>query len=237
MSEIFQKSSIKPGEYYSERQIDNCKINVLQMLIHFMYISNKCYFFMIPDIVGPLNFSLDNSVVSIPEMLFPKAREISCLLCDLIFKLNTEKHSFLKHLFTKHRFIIGDEDQIELFHEYVMHWREIFEGDESKISEFCTIIIMDQLPDGTEEKNVPYYLLCDVSTTDYEIRHKLRSKQIDLVLAMHKFERSDEKFEKNCLFCRDVIKSTRHFYIRHLYTKHFLQLGKPGRSQIWQRSL
>lgn len=191
---------------------------------------------MILDIVGPLNFSLDNSDVSIPEILFPKAREISCFLCDLMFKLNTEKHSFLEHLFTKHRFIIGDEDQIELFHEYVMHWRGIFEGDDSKISEFCTIIIMDQLPDGTAEKNVPYYLLCDVSNTDYEIRQKLRSKQIDLVLAMHKFERSDDEFEKNCLFCRDIIKSTRHFYIRHLYTKHFLQLGKPGWSQIWSKN-
>lgn len=36
-----------------------------------------------------------------------------------------------------------------------------------------------------------------------------------------------DSYERNCLFCRDVVKCTRRNFIEHLFSKHFLQLGKP----------
>lgn len=179
-----------------------------------------------PNIVGPLIFSSKNDV-SMKERLFPTMKEILCLFCDIKFKFDIEKYRYLEHLYVKHRLIIGDEEQIAIFHEYLMAWRAIFGGDESKISEFCTTMIMNQLPDGTPAKNVNYYLLCDVSSRDYEIRRKLQDEQLEIVLFYHEFERKDDKFEKHCLFCREIIRSTRCDFIEHLFNKHFLKLGKP----------
>lgn len=66
-----------------------------------------------------------------------------------------------------------------------------------------------------------------MTPNDNEIRQKLRKKRLELALAQHQFERTDNKFERSCLFCRDVPGSTRRLYIEHLFSKHFMQLGKP----------
>lgn len=181
---------------------------------------------LLPRVVGPLNFK-SQSNISIYEKLFPTKKEINCLVCDKRFKFYIEKHEYLKHLYIEHRLIIGDEQQVDMLHEYLIKWREYLAITENKIFEFCTKIILNQLPDGTASRNVTYYLLCDVSPKDYELRQELRNAQLELVLAMHKFERTDDEFEKNCLFCRDMIKSSRWHFIEHLFKKHFLQLGKP----------
>lgn len=86
---------------------------------------------------------------------------------------------------------------------------------------------MDQLPNGTPSKGEKYYLLCDVLPQDNELRRNLHTKRLEHALAQHQFERTDEHFERNCLFCRDIIKSTRAEFLEHLFSKHFLQLGKP----------
>lgn len=177
-------------------------------------------------VVGPLNFS-EKFGVSIRDQLYPVLKQLPCLFCDKSFEFYTEKQDYLTHLYLKHRLIIGDEDEVAIFHEYLAYWRDIFGGGDSKIAEFCTTMVMDQLPDGTPSKNEKYYLLCDVLPQDYELRQKLRKKCLELALEQHQSERIDQNYERNCLFCRDVIKPTRSTFIEHLFGKHFLQLGKP----------
>lgn len=94
--------------------------------------------------------------------------------------------------------------------------------------EYCTTMLWKQKPDGTQtEEDEKYYLLSDVLPKDKEIREKLQKKTIEKVLARHQFERVDENFTRGCLYCRSQIEPTRYQFVEHLYTKHFLQLGKP----------
>lgn len=176
-------------------------------------------------IVGPLNFD-SKFGTSIREQLYP-IQTLLCLFCDKSFEFYKEKQEYLTHLYLQHRLIIGDEDEVAIFHDYLVYWRNIFCGENTKIAEFCTTMIMDQLPDGTPSKNEKYYLLCDVLPQDNELRQILRKKCLELALTQYQSERTDQVFERNCLFCRDVIKSTRSTYVEHLFSKHFLQLGKP----------
>lgn len=177
------------------------------------------------SIVGPLNFA-SKCGTSIREQLYP-IQTLPCLFCDKSFEFYKEKQEYLTHLYLQHRLIIGDEDEVAIFHEYLVYWRNIFCGENTKIAEFCTTMVMDQLPDGTPSKNEKYYLLCDVLPQDNELRQNLRKKCLEIALTHHQFERTDQDFERSCLFCRDVIKPTRSTYIEHLFSKHFMQLGKP----------
>lgn len=180
------------------------------------------------NIIGPLNFTNDkNSEESNFNSLLRTPIEIRCLFCDKSFQFYSEKDEYLAHLYLDHRLIIGDEDQVAIFHEYLIFWREKFNGDEQKLPEYCTMMIMDQLPDGTPAKGEKYYLLCDVLPQDNELRQKLQQKRLERALAQHQFERTDTNFQGDCLFCRDVIKTSRNDLLEHLFSKHFLQLGKP----------
>lgn len=179
-------------------------------------------------IIGPLNFSAESTTPKEPAASVPKQPiDIGCLFCDEVFQFYAKKDDYLAHLYLKHRLIIADEEQVAIFHEYLIYWQKMFEKDENKLAEYCTTMLMDQLPDGTPAKGEKYYLLCDILPQDNELRRNLYTKRMEQALAQHQFERVDDQFERNCLFCRDVIKSTRANFLEHLFSKHFLQLGKP----------
>lgn len=178
-------------------------------------------------IIGPLNFSKE-SFISVKEQLYPSAVQVPCLLCSKTFTFYSEKHDYLAHLYLNHRLIIGDEDQVAIFHEYLSQWHKIFMDEKQPLDKFCTTLLMNQLPDGKPSKDEKYYLLCDVSQKDLLIRQKLQKQRLDLVLAQHQFERTDHSFERDCLFCRDVLKPTRYAYIEHMFSKHFFQVGKAA---------
>lgn len=167
-------------------------------------------------IIGPLKFSKDT--VGPKDQLYPSTILVPCLFCSKNFTFNSEKHDYLAHLYLCHHLIIGDEDQIAILHEYLTLWHKIFSEEEQPLNEYCSTLIMN---------NNQYYLLCDVSVKDHEIRQQLREKRLNLALAQHQFERTDNSFERDCLFCRDIIKTSRYAFIEHLYNKHFLQLGMP----------
>lgn len=95
--------------------------------------------------------------------------------------------------------------------------------------EYCTTMLWKQKPDGTKtEEDEKYYLLSDVLPKDKQLRNELQKKSIEKVLARHQFERTDENFNRGCLYCRSTeIPTTRYGFVEHLYSKHFLQLGKP----------
>lgn len=176
-------------------------------------------------IIGPLNFSKDDQI-SIKQHLHPEAVEVPCLFCSKTFTFYSEKHEYLAHLYLNHRLIIGDEQQIAIFHEYLIQWHQILKDEKQQSNGVFFTMVMDTLPDGKPSKDEKYYLLCDVLQRDAQIRQQLQKKRLELVLSQHQFERTDTSFERDCLFCRDVIKTTRYAFIEHLFSKHFLQLGK-----------
>lgn len=152
--------------------------------------------------------------------------DVQCLLCDRQFKFYAGKDDYLAHLFLVHRLVIADEEQVAIFDEYLQFWRNKFNGDSSKLPEYCTTMHLDHLPDGTPSPQEKYYLLADILPEDNELRQKLQAKRLEKALTQHQFERMDTTFERGCLYCRDIVKSTRNDYLKHLFTKHFLQLGK-----------
>lgn len=179
------------------------------------------------SIIGPLNFSADPaSATQTAQSIINPVVDLPCLLCDQVYTFYARKDDYLSHLYLEHRLIIGDEEDVAIFHEYLIFWRNRIDGDSSKLPEYCTTLLMDQLPDGTPSKDEKYYLLCDVLPADNELRRKLYVRRLEAVLAQHQFERTDTTYERNCLYCRDVVRSTRGDFLEHLFSKHFLQLGK-----------
>lgn len=181
--------------------------------------------------VGILNFSDakksdDTSLPSKSSTLTPTI-DILCLFCEKSYTFYAQKDEYLAHLYLEHRLVIGDEHQVAIFHEYLVYWRQHFNGMEDNLPTYCTTMLLDHLPDGTASKNEKYYLLCDVLPQDHELRQQLHTKRLEQTLEQHQFERVDTSFERDCLFCRDIIKTTRSDYVKHLFSKHFLQLGKP----------
>lgn len=128
--------------------------------------------------------------------------------------------------------MIADVDQITDLQEYFLFWRKEFNQPETDpdtlLPEFCTTMLLKQLPDGTITKNdEKYYLLSDILPKDRQIRDTLKKKTVEHALATHQFERTDENFKKECLYCRSFPGPTRRDYLEHLFEKHFLHVGKP----------
>lgn len=46
-------------------------------------------------------------------------------------------------------------------------------------------------------------------------------------LAQQETERADKSFKRGCMFCRTEFCGSRITYIKHLFQKHNLHLGKP----------
>lgn len=150
---------------------------------------------------------------------------IPCLKCDKKFAFPQQQDDYLAHLFLAHRLVIADVNEIALLEEYLKYWEKDFKQHE--LEEFCTTMLLDQMPDGTPAKNEKYYLLSDILPKDYELRTKLKKERLEKALAQHQFELTDRNFSRECLYCRDVITGLRSLYLEHLFNKHFLQLGKP----------
>lgn len=150
---------------------------------------------------------------------------ILCLKCEKNFQFPQFQDDYLAHLFLAHRLVIADVCEIPLLEEYLKYWKVEFEQHE--LEEYCTTMLLDQMPDGTPAKNEKYYLLSDILPKDYELRTKLKKERLERALAQHQFELTDRNFSKECLYCRDVITGLRTLYLEHLFNKHFLQLGKP----------
>lgn len=90
-------------------------------------------------------------------------------------------------------------------------------------------MLWKQKPDGTKtEDDEKYYLLSDDALPkDKQIREELQKKTIEKALARHQFERVDRNFHRGCLYCRSQIEPARYEFVEHLFSKHYLQLGKP----------
>lgn len=176
-------------------------------------------------VIGPLNFVKDESENPPPARLLDYSR-ISCMLCDNVYNFSIEdsKNQYLTHLYMIHRLVIADVGDIDCLASYNLFWKEKFQ--EHSLEKFCSTMLMDQLPDGTAACNEKYFLLSNIEPLDYELRERLKRDVMKLVLERHQFERINCNFNRKCLYCKDTGMETRAKYLEHLYTKHFLQLGK-----------
>lgn len=75
-----------------------------------------------------------------------------------------------------------------------------------------------------DSTNTKYYLLSTLIKEDLELRHKL---QLEYVLQVQEFERTDTGYRKPCLLCRLNFEGKRSDYLKHLSDQHNLHLGNP----------
>ncbi|XP_028173320.1 zinc finger protein 277 [Ostrinia furnacalis] len=151
--------------------------------------------------------------------------ECLCVLCDEKFSLPTAEKQLLTHLFMKHRLVVSDVNKIADLGAYMKYWRLRFK--DQNLQYFCTTMLLDSKPDGTKSKDEEYFLLSDVLPEDKELRANLKQTKLEKLLERHQFEREDKNYERECLFCRYVSKTTRTHYLNHLYEKHNFHIAKP----------
>ncbi|CAD7089082.1 unnamed protein product [Hermetia illucens] len=151
--------------------------------------------------------------------------QVQCVKCKEQFEFPEGQDDYLAHIYLEHRLVIADVDDIADLKGYLEHWQKAFQDHE--LEEYCTTMLLDQLPDGTPSKNERYYLLSDILPQDFELRKTLHATRLENALVQHQFELTDRNFCRECLYCRTVIKGLRSEFLEHLFNKHFLQLGKP----------
>ncbi|XP_062533467.1 zinc finger protein 277, partial [Armigeres subalbatus] len=127
-------------------------------------------------------------------------------------------------LYMVHRLVIADIEDVACLASYSRFWRQQFADHPTE--KYCSALLLNHLPDGTPGSNEKYFMLSDIEPLDYELRQKLKRDMMELVLARHQFERTDRNFNRGCLYCRDLQTESRTEFLEHLYTKHFLLLGK-----------
>ncbi|XP_077256045.1 zinc finger protein 277 [Temnothorax americanus] len=154
-----------------------------------------------------------------------KPCDTKCLLCDRTFVLPTNETDFLTHLFKAHRLVIADVWKIANLRSYVHYWSIKFK--KAPLTTYCSTLLMDCTPDGQPSKNEHYFLLSDCLSEDKTLRDEIHRAKLEWILAKQAAERADTSFKRGCIFCRTEICGSRAEYIKHLYQKHNLYLGKP----------
>ncbi|XP_014371254.2 zinc finger protein 277 [Papilio machaon] len=172
---------------------------------------------------GPLTLHQQTKVATIFKTDEPK--HCTCILCDEKFVLPEYEQQLLTHLFVSHRLVIADVNQIPDLCDYLLYWRLRLKDHD--LPYFCTTMLLDSKPDGTQSKDEEYYLLSDVHPEDKELRSNLLQKRLEKLLEIHAFEREDTNYERECLFCRCQSNTTRASYLNHLFEKHNFYVAKP----------
>ncbi|XP_029178018.1 zinc finger protein 277 [Nylanderia fulva] len=154
-----------------------------------------------------------------------KPDDTKCLLCDCTFVLPTNETDFLTHLFKAHRLVIADVTKIASLQSYIHYWKVKFR--EAPLTTYCTTLLMDRTPDDQPSKNEHYFLLSDCLSEDKTLRSEIHQAKLEWALAQQETERADKSFKRGCMFCRTEFCGSRITYIKHLFQKHNLHLGKP----------
>jgi hypothetical protein len=156
---------------------------------------------------GPLVFEDANCLDTEPE--------VTCVLCDNTFNLVVSFDIFVKHLFEAHQLVIEEVQNINNLPEYLLYWRDKFKM--TPIEEIVPAIKI-------ASSNQLYFLLSTLLKEDKDLRHRLR---LEHVLKIQEFERTDQNYHRQCLFCKLNFEGTRADFVTHLISQHNLQLGNP----------
>ncbi|XP_066251514.1 zinc finger protein 277 [Euwallacea similis] len=158
---------------------------------------------------GPLTFDANNYGTALLDT------ENACFLCEDTFNIKLRIDIFLAHIFDVHKCVIEDVQNIKNLPGYISYWRDRF-----KAVPIEQIVPSVQIQ-GTGDQ---YFLLSSLLKEDQQLRHKLI---LDFVMKEHEFERTDECFSRQCLFCKLQFEGSRQGYLEHLSEQHNLQLGNP----------
>ncbi|XP_066602399.1 zinc finger protein 277-like [Prorops nasuta] len=151
--------------------------------------------------------------------------DAKCLMCDDKYILPTNEKEYLTHLFQEHRLVIGEVWKIASLKSYVHYWG--FKFKDEPIQNFCSTLLMDCTPDGTPSPGEFYFLLSDFLAEDKTLREEIHRAKLEWVIQQQTNERTDTNFRKGCIFCKTEFHGSRVEYVKHLFQKHNLYLGKP----------
>uniref|UniRef100_A0A670YZU9 Zinc finger protein 277 n=1 Tax=Pseudonaja textilis TaxID=8673 RepID=A0A670YZU9_PSETE len=129
---------------------------------------------------------------------------VPCLFCEEYYPIS-EQNQILKHMITKHKFVITEVKLIADFRRYVLYWKKRF--TEQPITDFCCIIRTNS--EAALEDQDDYFLLCDALPEDRELREKLQQQRLKSILDQQQQEGYDEDFHGICIFCDHLFLGNR----------------------------
>jgi len=150
-----------------------------------------------------------------------------CFLCDLEFDLNIERETFLAHVITNHKLVIGEVELISDLTSYVAYWRTRFMNCKD-LSRYCTIIKTNSNQNDPAEPDY-YFFLNDSLPEDRAIREQLHNVRLDLIIQYQEEDRN-ESFDEMCLFCSQKFVGGREAcieFFRHMNNTHQFNIGHP----------
>ena len=82
-----------------------------------------------PEVDKTINNILSSLTLEQTKKPVALERSLRCLKCELDFEFPEKKDEYLAHLYTSHRLVIADVDDIGNLKDYITHWLEPFRGD------------------------------------------------------------------------------------------------------------
>lgn len=195
------------------------------------------HFRLISDRLSPehLNCSTDQPILEalkLPELdelslqEDSKPKELVCLLCPEEFA-SDQVNSLLKHLLTKHNFVIADVPLIADLDKYIRYWKSKFK--EKPLTAYCTTMRADVSEKGSEYKveEREFSLLSDIVPEDRQLRQQLQIDRLEQVLKIHELENKNKNFCRGCLFCKMTFTEHASLF-DHMAFGHNFSVGQPA---------
>lgn len=157
-----------------------------------------------------------------------RKKSATCFLCEKKYDLNDESEEkiFLTHLLAIHKVVIADVHLIGDLKKYIDYWKKRFETiPKIQLIDICYVINTNTGPNDPQNLSDTFYLLSDRLPEEKEIRQKLNIHKLEKVLRQQEIERTDIKFERECLFCGILIGKNRSNLINHMSQEHNFNIG------------
>lgn len=148
---------------------------------------------------------------------------VPCIFCDEIFNVMEDEQPILHHLSTKHKFVIGNVEQVADLRQYILYWGKLRCLD---LRDYCVIFNTNSEP-GAKEMSETFYLLCNKLPEDNRLRMTLRQIKLKYLVEQKEKERNDRNFSRKCIYCSQIIVGGITNCFHHLTFQHGFSLGNP----------
>lgn len=148
---------------------------------------------------------------------------VPCIFCDEIFNVMEDEQPILHHLSTKHKFVIGNVEQVADLRQYILYWGKLRCLD---LRDYCVIFNTNSEP-GAKEMSETFYLLCNKLPEDNRLRMTLRQIKLKYLVEQKEKERNDRNFSRKCIYCSQIIVGGMTNCFHHLTFQHGFSLGNP----------
>lgn len=107
-------------------------------------------------------------------------------------------------------------------YRYVSYWKERLK--KTKLEDVCFRINTNT---GRNDKgeSESFYLLSDNLPEEKQLREKLNIYLLEKCLSQQELERNDQNYQRNCLFCSNLIGNNRSDLLNHMNHEHNFNLG------------